>query len=69
MKNFIKAILGKKALVIMLVLVSVVAVLDVMTSIRLGIKVDYATIGIIYSAIAIWADGLSKKETPNEKEI
>lgn len=55
MKKFIQAVSGKKAMYVTLILVSICAVLDVLTSVRLGTKPDFTPITVIYCVIAAWA--------------
>lgn len=62
MKTFIKAITGKKAMLTMLVLVCICSVLEVITSIRMGTRIAFTPIGLIFCNLAIWADSLEKKE-------
>lgn len=62
MKNFINAISGKKAMYVMIVLALIGAVLQIITSIRLGTKNPYTAMGLIFCNLAIWADSLEKKE-------
>lgn len=62
MKNFIKAISSKKAMYVMLVLALIGAVLQIITSIRLGTKIPYTAMGLVFCNLAIWADSLEKKE-------
>lgn len=62
MKKFIKAISGKKALYVVLVLACVCTVLEVITSIRTGNRIDYMAICSIFIAIVAWAEALKSKE-------
>ena len=62
MKNFINKISGKKALVIVTVLACICAVLEIITAIRLGNKINFTAMCVIFSAITIWACAVEKKE-------
>lgn len=67
MKNFIKAISGKKAMYVVLVLACIASVLEVITSIRLGTRISFTPMGLIFCNLAIWADSLDKKEKENRE--
>ena len=62
MKNFIKAISGKKAMYVMLVLAIICSVLEVITSLRLGTRIAFTPMALVFCNLAIWADSLKKKE-------
>ena len=68
MKKFIKAISGKKAMMTLLVLVSICSVLEVITSIRLGTRIAFTPLGLIFSCLAVWADSLEKDEKKAKAE-
>lgn len=66
MKKIINALTGKKAMIGCLAVVTVCEVLDVITAVRMGTKIDFATAGILYSILTVWAASLTVKT--NKKE-
>ena len=62
MKKLQKALTGKKALHTMLGVTIVCTILDIATSIRIGSKIDFGAMGIIYTALTAWALALEKEE-------
>jgi len=69
MKNFMNAVSGKKAMVTVLIIVTLCFVLDVVTSLRQGRIANFAAISSTYAMITFWAIALSdsdKKNAANE---
>ena len=64
MKNITRALTGKKAMYVVLVVAIICTVMEVVTAIRIGsaYKIDYLAIVAIFSAITAWASSLNKKD-------
>lgn len=67
MKTFFKVISSKKALMVVLTLASICSVLEVITSIRTGMRIAFTPMTLMFVNIALWADALEKEEA-KEKE-
>ena len=61
MKKFIKIISGKKAMIVGLTLTTICSILDTITSVRTGTAIDYTSMCVMFSMIAVW-DACLKKE-------
>ena len=61
MKKFIRVITGKKAMIVVLTLALIISVLNIVDSIRNNNAIDFALLGGMFAAIAVWADSLNKK--------
>ncbi len=68
MKKILKAISGKKALYVMMILAGIGIALDIITAIRVdGYRCDFTAWGILCACITCWAVSLEEKEK-KEKE-
>lgn len=65
MKNFFKAISGKKALVTVLIIAIISSVLEIVTAFRQGTFVDLKSMSSVYAMITIWAVTLIDKDKKN----
>ena len=62
MKQFIRAISGKKALYVVIVLAAIATVLEIVTSVRKGTNTDWQGMIVCWVAIAGWAACLAEKK-------
>lgn len=67
MKKLINALTGKKAMIGCLAVVTVCEVMEVITAVRLGTKIDFATAGVLYSVLTVWAACLTVKTNKKEE--
>lgn len=68
MKKFMKAISGKTALIIITTLAIICTILEIVTSIRQGTKIDWAPMAATYAAIACWASALATGKKGKEED-
>lgn len=61
MKKFIKIISGRKAMIVALTLTTICSVLDTITSVRMGTTIDYTSMCVMFSMIAVWDACLNKE--------
>jgi len=69
MKKFVKAISGKKAMYVLLVISSIFSVLEVITSIRMGTRIAFTPMAFMFTSVALWADSLEKEEKKAKKNV
>lgn len=62
MKTFFKVISSKKALMVVLTLACIFSVLEVITSIRTGMRIAFTPMTFMFVNIALWASALEKEE-------
>ena len=62
MKNIVSVLSGKKALYVVMALAVIASVLEVVTSVRNGTRIDWQGMAIYWVAIAGWAVCLGEKE-------
>ena len=62
MKNIKRALTGKKACNVAIVIASICAALEIVSSARRGVVADYGTMTIVCSCLTCWACSLKKEE-------
>ena len=68
MKKVVKALSGRKALYVVMVLALIGTVLDIVTSIRMNTRIDWAGCGAVWVALWAWAVSLENQEKKEKKE-
>ena len=69
MEKFLKAISGKKALYVIMVLTGIGMALEIITSIRIeGYRFDFVGFGILCACITCWAVSLEEKDKKENNE-
>lgn len=66
MKNILKALSGKKALMVLLTASIVGSVLEIVTCVRMGTRIDFLSMTVLFTLITVWAVELEKKENKEE---
>ena len=69
MKKVVKALSGKKALYVIIVIAAVASILEIVTSIRNGTRTDWIGMAVYWSAICCWAVCLGEQEKVENREM
>ena len=67
MKKVVKALSGKKARYVMIVFAAAASILEIVTSVRNGTRIDWIGMAVYWSAICCWAVCLEGQEKAAKK--